>query len=294
MSWRIVHVGNPAKLSVSRGQLFVEQEEKHSVPLEDIHTLIIDSHGVATSATALAQMSESGVTCIVCDDKHLPSGVLLPLNRHSRSHLVAERQLKLSLPTKKRLWQTVVIAKIQNQASAFKSMGFQSNLLETISTSVQSGDTTNREAYAARMYFSEILKGKSRKDDEVYNALINFGYAIVRSAIAREFAAYGFLPSFGIHHENELNNFNLADDFLEPFRPVVDLYVWEWLYKGERDSELDTLTPKDKTHLVNVLNQRVSMSGEQHVIRYSIELMVKSFSSVCESGDYAKVVLPRI
>lgn len=293
MSWRVVHVGNPAKLSVSRGQLFVEQEEKHSVPLEDIHTLVIDSHGVATSATALAQMSESGVNCIVCDEKHLPSGVLLPLNRHSRSHLIAERQLGLSLPTKKRVWQKVIQAKIANQAAVLRSIGSNTSLAP-IAASVQSGDSTNREAYAARLYFSEMLQGKSRKDDDIYNALINFGYAIVRSSIARELAAYGFLPAFGIHHESELNNFNLADDFLEPFRPVIDLHAWKWMQTRTHGSGTDSLTPQDKAHMLNVLNERVCVNAESHGVRYAIELVVKSFSSVCESGDYAGIVLPTI
>lgn len=293
MSWRVVHIGNPAKLSVSLGQLVVEQEEKHSVPLEDIHTLVVDSHGVATSANALAQMSESGVTCIVCDDKHLPTGVLLPLHRHSRAHLVAERQLSLSVPTKKRLWQKIVITKIANQGAVLQHIG-SSTQLASIQKSVKSGDTTNREAYAARLYFATILKGKSRQQDDIYNALINFGYAIVRSAIARELAAYGFLPAFGIHHESELNNFNLADDFVEPFRPVVDLYAWQWLYASDRDSLLDTLTPKDKIHMVNVLNEKVIAENESHVMRYAIELMVKSFSGVCERGDSDVIVLPTI
>ena len=280
MSWRSVIISNPAKLSISSNQLVVAQEEKVSVPLEDIGVIVIESAEVNLTTRFLEGAAKHNVVVYVCDDKHLPCGVFSSFGQHSRHYKVLKKQLEITLPFKKRCWQNVVKQKIYNQSLCLRYAGKQGaeELLE-IYDRVQSGDSTNREAQAAKIYFNRLFGKFNRKSEGTINSALNYGYSIVRGAIARSIVSYGFIPSIGIHHCNELNNFNLADDFLEPFRPLVDLWVATNL------SSEDNFGSKERMKLVNLLHSDIEIRRENYSVISAIDQIIASFSSACFSSD---------
>ena len=293
MAWRVVGIENPARLSLRDNQLVVAQENEASLPIEDIDALILDSHITATSKL-LTALATGGVTVVICDDKHLPASVLLPYSQHSRQAKVSRGQLAMSQPLKKQLWQQIIISKITNQADVLRQMGLDDELLRNYANDVKSGDTSNRESLAARVYFDQLLDDATRRKPIWHNAAFNYGYAMVRSHIARHIAARGLVASQGIFHHNELNSFNLADDLIEPYRAAVDLYVLEKLaplHIGDNDT---SLTKHDRQILIDILNFSVIIDSRKVSLRYAIELTVNSFVKAIETGDSGEIILPNI
>lgn len=247
---------------------------------------MIESDKVQISSHALRELALNGTAVYFCDEQHLPCGILLPLNVHSRQLKILQNQLSLKKPLKKRLWQQIVQQKIANQAECLRlcdKEGYQQ--LYNLSKKVKSGDSTYVEAQAAiryfRLLFGEDFRRYNRRyntDTGLINAALNYGYAILRGAIARTLVVYGFEPSLGIFHHSETNRFNLADDLLEPFRPIVDLYTATRI-SGE------SLTHQHKNELSGILNYEMQLGNEKHSVMYSIELMVKSLTATCQNND---------
>ena len=199
MSWRTLTISNPAKLSLKQRALCIQQDEQFRVPLEDIQTVILESPEIRISSALLAAIAEYNILLISCDNKHTPNGVLLSFAQHSRHSLVARRQVNVSKPFKKRLWQQIVRQKIINQAYCLSGFGVAAaEKLMLIADRVISGDTNNREAYAAKIYFKALFGSDFiRGQDDFINASLNYGYSIVRAFIARAIVGYGFIPAFG-------------------------------------------------------------------------------------------------
>lgn len=273
MPYRNIFVSSPAKLSIRNRQLRIYTDTEYSIPIEDISCLLLESQQITLSTHTLSSLTEDGVAVFICNSKHLPCSVLLPKNNHSRQLRVLKIQLNQSKPFLKRLWQSIVIAKIRNQAICLKLLNNNSyNKLEQLSKTVTSGDTTNVEGVAAALYFKELFgKEFSRNENNIINSALNYGYAIIRGAIARTLTVYGFELLLGINHHSELNNFNLADDLIEPFRPLVELFVVRNL-----NEDVYELTPKIKHLLLNLLNVSICIKNELHSVGFSIELVVKS------------------
>lgn len=267
MEYRNIFLANPARLSVQREQLVIEQAEKFTVPLEDISALLIESQQVQLTVHAAAALAERGVTVLFCDEKHLPCAQLLPINQYCRQRKMLMAQCSMGKPLKKQLWQQIVVQKIRNQARCLRFCGREGwEELHRLSDHVLSDDSDNREAVAAALYFPALFgEGFSRGDDDPRNAALNYGYAILRGSIARNLVVHGLEPCVGLHHRSELNNFNLADDLIEPFRPVVDLYV------AQNFSEEDeVLTPKQKAGLFNLTNYLVRQAGRNYRVMLSV------------------------
>jgi CRISPR-associated protein Cas1 len=262
MGWRSVVVSNPAKLSLHNHSMVVEQAgEKVSVPIEDLSFLVFDCLHVSMTATLLSNLAERDIAVLFTDDCHLPNAVLLPYNTHFQSLKVMNTQLQMGLPKKKRLWKTIVKQKIRNQADVLRLSGKKLGemRLRSIVERVRPGDPDNLEAYAAQVYFSELFgKGFSRNDDSFLNAAFDYGYSIIRSSLARFLVSHGFLTAFGLHHRNERNPFNLADDLVEPFRPILDAYVMEKFKKTGKDHVFGS---QEKKVLVRVLHEDVRMNA---------------------------------
>lgn len=293
MAWRVIGIENPARLSLRDNQLVIVQENEVSLPIEDIDALILDSHITVTSKL-LTALATGGVTVVICDDKHLPTSVLLPYSQHSRQAKVSRGQLAMSQPLKKQLWQQIIISKITNQADVLMQMGLDDVPLRNYANDVKSGDTSNRESLAARVYFNQLLDDATRRKPIWHNAALNYGYAMLRSHIARHIAARGLVASQGIFHHSELNSFNLADDLIEPYRAVVDLYVLEKLsplHIGDNDA---SLTKHDRQILIDILNFSVIIDSRKVSLRYAIELTVNSFVKAIETGDSGEIILPNI
>lgn len=290
MAFRNVIIENPAKLTVRHNQLVVCTDREHGLPIEDLSAVLLESNHSTITTAALSRLGQSGCAVFVCDEKHLPCAVLLPFAQHSRSLVSASNQLGASLPLKKRLWEQIIKSKIRNQSQCLHFCGLESDAdhLLSLLPRVRSGDPENVEATAAQHYFPSLFWGGFiRTEENASNAALNYGYAILRGCMARFLAVYGFLPSFGIHHHSALNSFNLADDFMEPFRPVVDLIV------ARMELQDKGLAPKTKRELFNCLNLDVLSGGQHHSVSYAMERLVKSYGRSLEEGS-PELCLPEL
>lgn len=294
MAWRVVAIKNPARLSLRDNQLVIAQETEATLPIEDLDTLVLDSYGITTTANLLTALATKSTTTVICDEKHLPASVLLPYSQHSRQAKVSRQQLAMSQPLKKQLWQRIVEQKITNQADVLQAVGLDDAPLRAYASDVKSGDTSNRESLAARIYFDQLLDDATRRKPIWHNAALNYGYAMVRSHIARHIAARGLVTSQGIFHHNELNSFNLADDLIEPYRAAVDLYILEKvtpLHVGDHDA---SLTKHDRQLIIDILNYYVIMNGKKFTVKHAIERTVESFIECIEAKEVRKLLLPKI
>lgn len=294
MAWRVIAINNPAYLSNSRNQLVVKQDEQVSIPVEDIDTLLIDSYGVTVSAQLLSFLSQNNTTVVLCDEKHLPASTIVPYSQHSRQAKISSKQLSMSAPFKKQLWRKIIVQKIQNQAEVLHRFGYSGSELVVLSQNVKSGDTTKRESLAARLYFSWLLEDATRRKPLWHNAALNYGYALIRSSLARQIAARGLIASQGLFHHSELNSFNLADDLIEPFRPIVDYYVMRDLapfHTGELDA---MLSQNDRQQLINLLNSHSIISGKKFTLKHAAEAHVESFTQAITQGSCEPLELPKL
>lgn len=290
MGYKNIMISNRVKLSVKNRQLQISGVGEVTIPLEDINCILIEDMTVSLSSYLLQACSEQGIAVYLCDEKHIPNTVLLPLVRHSRHYKMLKAQMEINKPFQKRLWQQLVTQKIDNQSRCLKFLerdGWQQ--LDSMGKQVLSGDKTNVEARAAALYFRELVGIKFyREEDSIINSALNYGYAIIRGLIARTLICYGFEPSIGLYHHSELNSYNLADDFIEPFRPIIDLYVMSHFKYTDIDSDL---TSEMKRGLFRILSFDMEIQGEKHSVSNSVDKAVKSFNS-CLMGAKEELLLP--
>lgn len=288
MAFRNLIIESAAHVSIRNNRLVIRTDAEHPVPVEDISALLLENRQSTITTAALSLLGQCGCAVYTCDEKHLPCAVLMPFNQHTRSLSGLRRQLDATEPVKKRLWQAVVRAKIRNQGTCLQLAGMDEKAEHLLSMAdrVRSGDTGNMEAAAAQYYFPALFgDGFIRGEDSGINAGLNYGYAVLRGCIARSLAVYGFQPALGIHHRSGLNPFNLSDDLIEPFRPVIDLLVYQYI------APEDLLTTPHKRMLFNCLNLDI-LSGEQHhSVAYAIERTVQSLSTAL-AGKGAQLILP--
>lgn len=291
MAWRSVMVTRPSYLKIQQAALKVAQEDgDFSIPLEDIAVLLIENLQITLSAQLLSACAERGIAVIIVGADHQPNGVLLPHLPHSRALRVMKAQLGMGRPQRKRLWQDLVKQKIRNQGGVLHHYGDQEigRKLTTLAEQVKSGDSRNAEALASQLYFPALFGlGFTRRQERFHNAALNYGYAVIRAALARNLVAYGFITAFGLHHRSEQNSFNLADDFIEPFRPLLDAY----LLKHFPDEKHESLTPGHKAILADFLNQDTAMLDPdgvhtRSVILAATEAVVVSLSQRINDGGY--------
>lgn len=288
MGWRILQLTKPCKLSVKQKQLFYESEDtKTTIPIEDLSVVVLETGFVQLTGNVLSEFAANDVVLLSCDASHLPSGTFFPFHNNSRYSEMAHIQVVASEPLKKRVWQSVVQQKILNQSAVLCALGTENSLNE-IAKRVQSGDTDNREAYAAQLYWRSLFGDFTRRDDaNIINKALNYGYAIVRGCMARNIVASGLLPCFGIHHDNQLNQFNLVDDMIEPLRPFVDYYVAKLNLSAYTD-----LTPELKNKLISVLICNAGINGETISVLKCAEMMAASLAKAFRQKDNRLLVLP--
>lgn len=291
MAWRGVHISQPARLNLRDRQLVVAQDDGEvSLPIEDIAWLILDTQQVTLTGSLLSALTESGIAMIVPDAKHHPAGVLLPFHQHYAQAHVAHMQAGISLPLKKRLWQALIIAKIRNQAALLNLLGRpQAKTLFAMAERVSSGDPDNIEAQAARAYWSDLFCNFIRGNEtDRRNALLNYGYAVVRAALARTCTASGLLPAFGVHHASRSNAFNLVDDLIEPFRPFVDRLA----YNRAEECHGDELTVEDRRYMAAILNHNTTIGPNQMTMLAATEAIAMSTVRAMENNSAALLQIP--
>lgn len=290
MSFRSIIISNSANLNLKNNNLIINNENEFQIPIEDISVLVIEGVSVRLTNRLLSRLSENNVATIICDETHLPSSMVLPLNVHYRSYKVLKQQLNQSLAFSKRIWQFIIKQKLCNQGECLDILLLNGGaFLNKLSASVDSGDKGNKEAIGAKYYF-KCLFGEdfTRYDGNGINAALNYGYTIIRSAVARTLVMYGFNTALGVNHCNELNSFNLADDFMEPFRPVVDL----WTYSNIEYN--DILTKDHRIALVDLVNYECIIDGQNHSILNAIDKMISSYATACSKKDFRLLKLPEI
>lgn len=289
MEFRSIYISHPAQLSVRQNQLVIRQEQEVTVPMEDITSLLIESQSVSLSAAAIQSLSSAGVTVYFCDEKHIPAALVLPMSQHSRHLRLLNRQIALTSAAKNRIWKQVVSCKIANQARCLSLLSKrEAEDLKYMAGIVRSGDPDNWEAQAAAAYFPALFgHGFTRGDACLTNAMLNYGYAIVRGAVARNLVMHGLEPCLGIFHHSELNQFNLADDLMEPFRPLVDLFTARYA------DDSDNLTPRQKQQLFNLTNYVMLQDGRRYRMITAIGRMVESYSRILQ-GNGSALSLPEL
>ncbi len=290
--FRTLYVTSGERLSVSANWLVVEADgESKKIPVEDIQTLILDNVHACLSVYTWQSLAKHDVNVVLCDEKHLPCCSLLALNQHYRPYGVLKKQMALTQEFKDLLWQKIVKVKIENQNSALKLRCVPQEVtdrMQQLASEVLLGDIGNREGIAAKMFFRNFYGYNFlRFEEDVINAALNFGYAIIRSAVARSLCAYGYNCCLGIHHINENNAFNLADDFMEPLRPLVDLWVFR-----HNDELVDALTKSNRVGLANIINDEVIMVGKMMKLYNAIDKYVASFTTAIDNADKNKLLLP--
>lgn len=291
MTWRSVVISRPAKLRREHYSLAIEQEQTAFVPFEDIAVILLNHREITLTHPVLSACGEYGISLFATGDTHHPSGVFLPYLSHSRATRWLRLQLDLPRPVAKQTWAAIVRRKIANQATCLSLAGRDgSDRLESYVARVRSGDTGNLEGLAAAFYFPRLFgRGFRREQARFANAALNYGYAVLRGAIARGLVAHGLLPAIGIFHASEQNAFNLADDMIEPFRPVVDLWV-----VNMSPSPDDELQAKDKVTLVNLLNMDVAMPRGRMSVLSAIEQAVESLARIYDGGEPGLLELPTL
>ncbi len=289
---RILDIDCPAKLSLRKSQLVVSADDASTqAPLEDIGVVVLTHPQVNITQSLLGACSEAGVVVIVCNNRRLPESILLPISGASLHTKYLAQQVNMTQRLKDRVWKEVVQAKIAEQAFSLKLAGKDYRSVKCLETRVRVGDSTSIEARAAALYFPRLL-GKSFRRDPMrldINALLNYGYALIRAAMARAVVATGLHPSLGIHHHNQYDSLCLADDMMEPFRPYVDTRV----EKIAQAQGLNASVNRDNKHdLLKVLTESCLIDGASTPILVSMQRYAASLRHVI-AGDRKKLVIPR-
>lgn len=297
---RTLYFGNPCYLSKHNMQLKISYpnnvKEEQTVPIEDIGIIILDNQQISITQGLLVALLGNNAAVLSCDQTHLPLGMFLNLNANSTQTENWRNQIAASAPLKKNLWQQTVQAKIKNQAAVLMIKGLAADNMLHWAKHVRSGDPDNYEARAAQYYWSQIFDnnmsfGGRHRFGEAPNNLLNYGYSIVRSLIARALVSSGMLPSLGIFHRNKYNAYCLADDIMEPYRPYVDLVVLDII---ERFDEIDELTTELKTELLQIPAIDVVIKQEKSPMmvgshRTSASLM-RCFEGLQKKIDYPDIL----
>lgn len=292
---------NRAYLSLRYNQLVIKRtsddgkEETLTRPIEDIGVLVVESPQVTFTAALMDALIQNNVAVIFCNDQHMPSGVVMPLDKNDTQSEVYNAQISASLPLKKQMWQQTIVAKIQNQAAALRVVNDTEigNMLAW-SKKVASGDATNLEARAAVYYWKNIFPAypdfvRHDEEEDNPNSLLNYGYAILRAIIARALVGSGLLPTFGIFHRNRYNAYCLADDIMEPYRPYVDLMVNEILNQGFAPE----VNPETKKILLTLPTVDVKIKNMKRPLMIAASITTASVAK-CFLGESRKIVYPEI
>lgn len=311
---RTLYISSPAYLSKKDEQLVIKQSEasskkekqeeadpnqkykdrgnENTIPIEDIGIIILDNQQITISHGLLASLLNNNSAVVTCDNKHLPTGLFLPLESHQEQSERFQTQVEASEPLKKQLWQQTISSKILNQAKVLAKRKKENDNMKRWAKKVRSGDPDNFEGRAAAYYWKTLFPKEMEFIRDRYgqppNQLLNYGYAILRATVARGLVASGLLPTLGIHHHNKYNAYCLADDIMEPYRPFVDDYVATFVEDGEDFTEL---TPSIKKQLLTIPAIDVYIEGERSPLMVGLQRTTASLAK-CFAGEARKIIYP--
>jgi len=277
MTWRTVVISSNSKIDLKLNYLVIRTDVIRKVHLSEISVLIIESTAVSLTSMLLCELSRRGISILFCDESHNPYGQLLPLYGCHNSSEKLRDQINWNEQTKNDVWAQIIKKKIEKQADVAKRMDYQrSESIRLFAGQVTSGDQTNREGHAAKVYFNTIFgRDFSRKKDCVINSCLNYGYAILLSAVNRELSSLGYNTQLGIHHDNVFNHFNLGCDLMEPIRPAVDNFVLNY--------DEPVFNSAMKHELANILNIQVEIEGKKQYLTNGLRIYIKSVTDALDS-----------
>ncbi len=296
MSRRIIEIGSAGfYLRCQNQQLIIQQgdDRKSSIPIEDISALILDHPQSTISQVCLSQLVQNNVAVIVSNEQHHPVGLQLNLEGNSLQAERFQAQVTLRLPRKKQLWKQIVKCKVEWQGKILHDLYQNDGGISALAKKVQSGDRGNIEAQAARRYWPRLFPEqgfKRLRDAPDQNRFLNYGYAILRALTARSLVAAGLHPTFGLHHQNRYNAYALADDLMEPYRPLVDLRVWELLQEYNADTELNQ---QIRQQLLQWIERRVTIDEEYLTMQHALQRSAQSLWQ-CIAGERKALLLPTL
>ncbi len=286
MSLRVVLVSGPARIRLQDNSLVVEKDGGGGgrVPVEDMAALVLDGPDIELTNALLSFCIDKSVAVITSDQKHLPSGLLLPLAGHSLHSATLREQIAAGVPAKKRAWQSMIKAKLRAQADLLKHNGLPYDHLERLIPMVRSGDPDNCEATGAARYFETIFGDDflRTRDEPGLNSVLNYGYALIRAAVARALVGAGLHPALGIHHHNQYNPLCLADDAMEPLRPMADRIAFDML---KADAIPDELYPQVKRRIIGVLGGFIKIEDRSYPLLVGLERYAAALRrTICEGA----------
>ncbi len=292
---------NKCSLTTKNLQLIVKTELKDaSIPIEDIGYIVIDNPEIYISIPTFNQLIENNCAVIICSNNHMPYGMFLNLNSHHIQQEIFKNQINASTPLKKNLWQHTVQQKIINQGKLLEKITNKKNNFDFLASKVLSGDTSNMEGVAASFYWKSFFDSSESKHfkqnnfkrerfGDYPNNFLNYGYAILRAATARSLSGSGLLNTLGIHHKSKYNAFALADDIMEPFRPIVDEKVFE-IMENHEEQELNTAI---KSELLQILTRTVYWKEEKSPLMVALQKTASSLQQ-CYTGERKKIKYPKL
>nr|WP_315252726.1 type II CRISPR-associated endonuclease Cas1 [uncultured Flavobacterium sp.] len=289
---RTILIENKSSLSTKNLQLVIKSEiRENSIPIEDIGFLVLDHPEIYLSIPAMNLIIENNSAIIICSNNHLPNGMFLNLNSHHIQQEIFKNQIEASVPLKKQLWQQTIVEKITNQGLLLAKITQKKNAFDFLASKVLSGDTTNMEGVAAQQYWKCFfeLDFKRERFGDYPNNFLNYGYAILRAATARALSGSGLLNTLGIHHKSKYNAFALADDIMEPFRPIVDEKVYQIMQRYD-EQELNTLL---KSELLQILTRTVYFKEEKSPLMVGLQKTASSLQQ-CFTGQRKKIKYPKL
>jgi len=285
-------IENKTSITTKNLQLVIQSEIRESaIPIEDIGFLVLDHQEIYISLPAMNLLVDSNTAVIICAKNHLPNGMFLNLNSHHIQQEVFKNQIEASIPLKKQLWQQTIVEKITNQGILLAKITQNKNTFEFLASKVLSGDTSNMEGVAAQQYWKSFfeLDFKRERFGDYPNNFLNYGYAILRAATARALSGSGLLNTLGIHHKSKYNAFALADDIMEPFRPLVDEKVFEIMQNYDEQ----VLNTKIKSELLQVLTRTVYFKDEKSPLMVALQKTASSLQQ-CFMGKRKKIKYPKL
>lgn len=294
MIGRIVEVADDSRhLFVSRGFLVVqdtagERKELGQIPLDDVAAVIANAHGLSYTNNLLVALAERCAPVVLCAANHNAVGMVLPIEGNYQQAKRFDAQLAASQPLIKRLWADIVKSKLQQQAAALEAAGAPFVPLSALVRKVRSGDPDNFEAQGARRYWGLLFGEDFRRDQQAGgpNAMLNYGYTVLRATTARAVVAAGLHPTMGLHHSNAGNAMRLVDDLMEPFRPMIDLKVWQLRQHGE-----EQVTPDSKRALVRSLYDDMQTNEGATPVMVCTQKLATSLAQIY-LGEKEKLDLP--
>lgn len=289
---RTLVFSNPMNLSLKNQQIVIaykdSPDEKMTVPIEDVGVVLLEHQSTSISLPLLNALVEGDVQVVICNAKGMPNAMFHGMNSNNLQGETLRNQIACGEVLKKQLWKQIVEAKIRNQAALLDSIGEDGSVLKPFYSNVKSGDTDNREGIAARIYFQHLFGDNfvRNREEPGVNALLNYGYTILRAATCRAIVTSGLLPAIGIFHHNRSNAYPLADDLMEPFRPFVDSVVYDLAMHGKTE-----LTKDVKGDLISVLYADTSFRNVKRPLSVGLSMTTASMAK-CLAKEQSILNLP--